>query len=52
MGTKIDANILRERMYHAAFETDDGMQKWDSGLWIRYKMFQRILDELVEESED
>lgn len=29
-------------MYHEAFETDTTMRKWDSGCWIRYKMFERM----------
>lgn len=40
----IDGESLRSAMYHEAFEKDTGEQKWDSGLWIRYKMFERILD--------
>jgi len=44
-GRLIDADVLRARMYHEAFETDTPMQKWDSGCWIRYKMF-----ELMEET--
>lgn len=40
----IDATKLRETMYHEAFETDSDMQKWDSGCWIRYKMFENNLD--------
>ena len=40
----IDASKLREAMYHEAFETDSDMQKWDSGCWIRYKMFENNLD--------
>ena len=39
----IDADALRETMYHEAFETDTDMQKWDSGCWIRYKMFENAL---------
>lgn len=39
----IDADALRETMYHEAFETDTDMQKWDSGCWIRYKMFEDAL---------
>ena len=42
----IDADALRERMYHDAFETDSDMQKWDSGCWIRYKMFENALEEV------
>lgn len=40
----IDADALREWMYHGAFEVDSGMQKWDSGLWIRYKMFENGIE--------
>ena len=41
----IDADALRDRMYHDAFETDTDMQKWDSGCWIRYKLFENAIDE-------
>lgn len=40
----IDADSLRTRMYHEAFETDSDMQKWDSGCWIRYKMFENAIE--------
>ena len=40
-GRLVDADSLRSTMYHEAFETDSPMQKWDSGCWIRYKMFER-----------
>ena len=30
-------------MYHEAFEKDSDMQKWDSGCWIRYKLFENVL---------
>lgn len=46
----IDADALRAAMYHEAFENDasydekNPMAKWDSGLWVRYKMFERCLD--------
>lgn len=40
----IDADALRQRMYNDAFETDTDMQKWDSGCWIRYKMFENAID--------
>jgi hypothetical protein len=32
-------------MYHAAFESDTDMQRWDSGCWIRYKLFEQVLEE-------
>lgn len=41
----IDADALIDRMYHDAFETDTDMQKWDSGRWIRYKMFENAIDD-------
>lgn len=40
----IDADELRKTMYHEAFETDTDMQRWDSGCWIRYKMFENALE--------
>lgn len=40
----IDADALREKMYHEAFEKDSDMQKWDSGCWIRFKMFENAID--------
>ena len=39
----VDADALSARMYHDAFETDSDMQKWDSGCWIRYKMFENAI---------
>ena len=39
----IDADALENAMYYEAFETDSDMQKWDSGCWIRYKMFEKHL---------
>lgn len=39
----IDAYALSRAMYHEAFETDSDWQRWDSGLWIRYKMFENAL---------
>lgn len=40
----IDADALIDAMYHEAFETDSDMQRWDSGCWIRYKMFENAID--------
>ena len=43
----IDRNRLNAEMYRECFEKNDyfskGMQKWDSGNWIRYKVFEEIL---------
>lgn len=44
MSRLIDADELSKYMYHEAFETDTDMQKWDSGCWIRYKMFENAID--------
>ena len=44
-GRLIDADKLDRIMYHKAFETDSDMQKWDSGCWIRYKMFENAMDD-------
>ena len=42
----IDADKLEANMYHEAFETDTDMQKWDSGCWIRYKMFENQIEKM------
>ena len=41
----IDVDALEDAMYHETFETDTDMQKWDSGCWIRYKMFENKIAE-------
>lgn len=41
----IDADALKKRMYHDAFETDSDMQKWDGGCWIRFKMFENAIED-------
>ena len=41
----IDADDFANRMYHEAFEKDSDLQKWDSGCWIRYKLFENVLRE-------
>lgn len=45
MSRYIDADALQNAMYHEAFETDTEMQRWDSGCWIRYKLFENILEQ-------
>lgn len=40
----IDADELNAKMYQEAFEKDSDMQKWDSGCWIRYKMFEKCIN--------
>lgn len=42
----IKVNDLVEAMYHEAFEVDSDMQKWDSGCWIRYKLFENVLSKV------
>lgn len=39
-----DADALRKAMYHEAFEKDSDEQRWDSGCWIRYKLFERVFN--------
>lgn len=49
---QIRAEVLEEveaTMYHEAFEVsheEDGLQKWDSGNWIRYKLFENVMGKL------
>lgn len=39
---------IEDAMYHQCFEcdNDEDMQKWDSGNWIRYKLFENVLDSI------
>ena len=43
-GDLIDRDAFRKTMYHDTFETDSDLQKWESGCWIRYKMFERNIE--------
>lgn len=43
----INVDELRAAMYHAAFEEDSDLQKWEGGCWIRYKMFENVLDSIL-----
>lgn len=43
-GDLIDRDEFSCAMYHEAFEVNSPMQKWESGCWIRYKMFERLID--------
>lgn len=38
-------------MYHQCFEcnNDENMQRWDSGNWIRYKLFENVIEQLKEQ---
>lgn len=48
----IDADEFEGMMYHEAFKNDasyderNPMARWDSGLWIRYKMFENCLEKV------
>lgn len=39
----IDADALDQEMYRKSFEVDDGRNVWNSGLWIRYKIFEEAI---------
>lgn len=39
----INADALEQEMYHKSFEVDDGRNVWNSGLWIRYKIFEEAI---------
>lgn len=45
--------VIRARFYIECFEKDtddkDPDYKWESGLWVRYRLIERILDELESE---
>ena len=55
-----DAEIRRQTlkevesaMHREAFYIDheiDGMQKWDGGNWIRYKLFEKVMEQIKGES--
>lgn len=42
----ISREALRQAMYHEAMESDSDEQRWDSGCWIRYKMFERVIESI------
>lgn len=46
MDDLISRKAMREAMYHEAMEKDSNEQKWDGGCWIRYKMFERVIESL------
>lgn len=48
---QIKAEVIDEvkrAMYHQCFEcdNDEDMQKWDSGNWFRYKLFENVIEQL------
>ena len=44
MAEYIEREALRKLMYEEAFEKDSDMQRWDSGCWIRYKLFENCIE--------
>ena len=42
---------VRRAMYHQCFEcnNDEDMQKWDSGNWFRYKLFENVIEQLKDQ---
>lgn len=47
----ISRQKLRMALYHEAFELDSDDQRWDGGCWIRYKMFERVVESMPTESD-
>ena len=48
---RVDAiDEVSRSMYHQCFEcdNDEDMQKWDSGNWLRYKLFENVIEQLKE----
>lgn len=46
MSSYIDKDRLRSAMYQEAFINDSNLQKWDGGCWIRYKLFEKVLESM------
>ena len=49
MDDLISRQTMREAMYHEAMEKDSDEQRWDGGCWIRYKMFERVIESIPSE---
>ena len=49
MDDLISRKAMREAMYREAMEKDSDEQKWDGGCWIRYKMFERVIESVPSE---
>lgn len=45
---------FEEAMYHHCFEcdVDEDMQKWKNGYWIRYKLFENVMEQLKEKKNE
>lgn len=46
MAKLIDAEAFRAIMYQRCMVEDSEDQKWDSGCWIRYRLFEKTLEEM------
>ena len=46
MAEYIDKVELKKAMYHESFEKDSELQRWDSGCWIRYKLFENVVESI------
>ncbi len=44
----IDADALEKKINYFAFESDSSEVMWQSGCWIRHRLFKRCLDEAPE----
>ncbi len=44
MDDLISRQALCHEMYEEAFLKDSKLQKWDSGCWIRYKLFEQVVN--------
>jgi len=42
----INVDLLKQKMYQESFEKDSDLQKWEGGCWIRYKLFENVLDQI------
>lgn len=43
---------LTREMYNECFNKsheEDGLQKWDGGCWVRYKLFENVMERLLKE---
>lgn len=46
MAEYIDKEKLRQAMFQEAFAKDSDLQRWDSGCWIRYKLFENVVESI------
>lgn len=44
MSEYIDRESFRRAMYQESFEKDSDLQRWDGGCWIRYKLFENVIE--------